>query len=91
MKNHWLKINHVYVVDDGEQWWYVASSQADAQNRHCILCACAGLLGLVEITSITELSDDTLLAIRDEDDVVIEKTCLEWVSVGKGCIGSTVW
>jgi hypothetical protein len=90
MKNHWLKINHVYVVDDGEKWWYVATSLADALDQHkAQIDDPNDLFGIV----VTELSDDTWFGVRDEDDdsVIDVKTCKEWAANGRGCIGSTVW
>lgn len=89
MKNPWLNKLHVYLLDDGEQWWYVASSEMDALKQHELQMDDPNdVSGIM----IVRLSDNVPLGIYDEDTgQKIIQTCREWAAGGKGLIGSTVW
>ena len=94
MKNHWLKESlHLWKLDDGERHWYVASSKRETLLMHLgPLSPCDGDLPcLVEEVEITQVSDDTVLPVRDEDDEVVNKTAREWCKNGKGLVASTCY
>lgn len=89
MKNPWLHKLHVYLLDDGEQWWYVAKSEVDALDQHKSQMDDPSDGEGIEIVRLPE---DMLLAIYDEDTGQrIVQTCGKWARGGRGLIGSTVW
>jgi hypothetical protein len=97
---------HLYEVDDGEQYWYVAESKEEATKMHL-----EPLLGYypndllnipddhkkmmnceVSEMEITEWEDTKLLEVgSEEDSSVVKKTAGEWAADGKGFIACTVW
>lgn len=98
----------VFNVDDSEQWWYAAESADHALRLHLEPIIGKNLpedltsindkveknCGYrIEDIEISELSPDTVLKVRSEDDnTVEEKTAAEWAADGiPGLIACTVY
>lgn len=93
---------NIYVIDDGEQFWYSAESRGDALKMY-LEPLIPGEIDLENLDEsklpcplaeieIEELSSDTLLKIKDGDTgEVSEKTAAEWAAEGAGYIAGTVW
>lgn len=80
---------HVFLIEDGEKHWYVASDEEDAFNMYNNDMAGDG--ETIEDVSITRLDDEMALTCQDEDDGPITQTCAEWIEeVESGFLGSTV-
>jgi len=99
MKNYWLNRKlAVYEVDDGEQHWYAAESREDALNQHLEPLRSPKTGEITEWSQeeidefdVRQLSSDTVLPVRQEDNSVVTKTAEEWCADGKGLIASTVY
>lgn len=107
MMNVWLerrraKEYKVFMVDDGEQWWYSAKT-----GREALLMYLEPFVGKVD--SIAEVDDSILpvslddiyveemdpektLSVRmDDTNETVEKTFAEWAKEGPGPIASSVY
>ena len=98
---------NIYEIDDGEQWWYAAESKERALQLHIEPLVPEGtdlsdlskvdegkyLPCLISEMEVSELSSETVLPVRqdDEDGIIIEKTAAEWAAEGEGLVGCTVW
>jgi hypothetical protein len=80
----------VFRIDDGERFWYVASSEEEAENLHAKYAGDSGLDETdPEFTIVERLPDDKVLTIELETEDPTRKlsmTCAEWVKrEGKPC------
>lgn len=90
------KVLHVFMIDDSEHHWYIATDEEDAFNQFCDPAGamCGGEAERDDV-SITRFDDAQLLTLDIDDENCdpkrTEKTCRAWVEhFGRGFLGSTV-
>ena len=96
MNNHWIesrasKSLHLWVVDDGETWWYSASSSEEVMEMHAaeIFGYDAEDLEGIEIRQVS--SDERIPIVFESEGCTRTKTAEEWAKEGKGLVGSTMF
>lgn len=91
--NHWIRKSfRLWKIDDGEQWWYSATTKEDALGMHMFeLIECGMEDEEDEEVDIDEVPFDTIVPVSNEDGTVIRKTSKEWAFDGKGLVASTIF
>jgi len=89
MKNHWInrhesKNLRLWLIDDGERWWYSAVSKEEVFEMHTEEMLEADI-DEAEVL-IHEVASDTMVDVGR-----IRKTASEWASEGKGLVASTLF
>lgn len=93
MDNHWIKVREtktlsLWLIDDGERWWYAASSKKRALEMHSVEIDDDDMEGI----SIEKVPSEKIVIVRDEDSgMSVAKTAAEWAADGEGLVASTIF
>jgi len=94
MKNHWLSILHLWLVDDGEQHWFSANSEDNARQMYYDSYGGEEWLPCeIEEILVERVDDEEMLSVRLDEGSgpEVTKTAKEWADDGKGMVASTVY
>ena len=79
---------NVYIIDDGECHWFVATDEHDAREQFALLCTQQGWQ-IFENLQIAQLAPTKMLTINADDDRITQ-TAAEWAKhEGRGYLGSS--
>lgn len=82
---------HIYKIDDGELHWFSARDESHAEDLYIEVYFGDDPEYYAGCT-ITQLDDDELLGITNDDGLYNEtvyRSCAEWAKLSEGIIGST--
>lgn len=90
--------SHLYLIEDGERWWYAARDESHALAQHAEQCGVKPENLYFEYPNMTikQIPDDHELTVRDYDEPESGNertmTAREWVAelVGEGIVATTV-
>ncbi len=93
-----MSVNHVYLIDDGEQHWYIAETRRGALTlfaKDQFAQSAREYLKENPETEIRQLEDNETLSInREEPDgsfKLARHPCSTWAKQGVGFLCTTVW